>query len=515
MRLEKLTLQKIITGTMPKNSSMSHSIKKNTTVLLLASLYLLGGCAMPGQQEGELPAFLTNTTSWLPKEEPKETPKATQGTKNFEDGVHYEGDFKDGMRHGHGVQTWPDGARYEGEFKNDKREGHGLFIWPSKVQYEGDFTNGKRHGHGVYTWPNGAHYEGGYVEGQKDGPGIFTYPPDPAGQVVQERQVWSLDKLISSTPKEVVPPENNRSDAPRPSPAQTGNTDRPKNSRPGVDPLPPPGVQSKPNAIPPASAGSFRELPDRDAPAYPIPPKPLVSHTETIRQKLWSDPETGITLAFVPGGCFSMGNTHGESNEQPPHEVCLDPFWMGIHEITQRQWRQVIGWLPEQSIRSDHLPVGNVSWSDVEKFVQAINKRSGIQFRLPTEAQWEFACTGGGIDQDNCGKGPLKEVAWVEENANNQPHPPGELAPNRFGLFDMTGNLWEWAADWYSADYYRTAPRQNPTGPTVGLSRVFRGGGWLSPENSSFATMRHDMEPNRSYQLLGFRLSAPRVLGSP
>ncbi|MBF0436168.1 MAG: SUMF1/EgtB/PvdO family nonheme iron enzyme [Magnetococcales bacterium] len=491
--------------------------------LVLASMVLLSGCASSVFQ-GNDP---TSTNPRFALEESRTRNAPDWVSKDYEDGVHYEGQLQNGKRHGRGIQTWPDGARYEGEFQNDKRYGHGIFTWPSKERYEGAFVDGKRQGQGVYVWPNGAKFEGNYLDGQRDGAGTFTYPTDRAGKTVQERQVWNKDQLISKNLieplKQSVPQQQALSNT-----ATSGSTAQPnvlrkevKISQPTTT-APPPAADKSSLVAPPGTGNPLLSQPNpTPGPTPPVPPQTTspttvapstVTQADISRTTLWTDPQTGIILASIPGGCFIMGNDKGEKNEKPAHEVCVDDFWMGIHEITQKQWRQVMGWLPEQSIAADNLPVGNISWLDVERFVTMINKRSAVQFRIPTEAQWEYACSGGGQSKPYCGDGKVEELGWVEENAKNQPHPPGERTPNRFGLYDMTGNLWEWVADWYDREYYRDSPKQNPKGPTVGSSRTFRGGGWLTQGEFARATIRQDMDPTRSYPLLGFRLAAPRVM---
>ncbi|HIJ85245.1 MAG TPA: SUMF1/EgtB/PvdO family nonheme iron enzyme [Magnetococcales bacterium] len=326
-----------------------------------------------------------------------------------------------------------------------------------------------------------------------------------------------MDQLISSSPLDetVAEPKVAPSALLPKEPVEVGNQLADTRLARSSDAPPLDKTPTKPASVAPTTTGSLPEISGIGTPSKTPVTTSAVSQTEIPTTKLWSDPETGISLAFIPGGCFSMGSEQESENENPVHEVCLDSFWMGVHEITQKQWRQVLNWLPEQSVLDDRFPVGNVSWQGVDEFLQAINKRSGIHFRLPTEAQWEYACTGGGLDKFYCGEGAVQELGWVEENSDHRPHAPGELVSNRFGLYDMTGNLWEWVADWYGADYYRHSPQRNPTGPASGTSRVFRGGGWLSKAGVIRATMRHDMDPHRSYPLMGLRLAAPRVLGVP
>lgn len=528
---------------MNENTHSTETPRLQSFLALLASMIFFSGCALSNPQEDGSPNALTSITSWFVTEESKPDAVDTWGSKDFAGGVHYEGEFKDGLRHGRGVQTWPDGARYDGEFANDKRNGQGIFTWPSLARYEGMFVEGKRHGHGIFTWPNGARYEGNYRDGQRDGPGVFQHPPNEMGQIFKENQVWSMDKLVSGqtlsrSDKERVPGQVQK--GPLVESSLDGSSqkmtmsrrlsqeklDPPSQSAPLLAPIsddepkwvsverPSPGTT--PGAltigIPESQAMDLSKSKMAKSPEVALPKSPTM---DTLKSKMWSDPETGITLAFIPGGCFPMGSDLGRENEKPVHEVCLDSFWMGIQEVTQKQWRQVMGFLPKQSTVAEAMPVENVSWNAIDQFMRTINKRSGINFSLPTEAQWEYACTGGGLDHPHCGEGDVKTFAWITDNADNRPHLPGELSPNRFGLYDMTGNLWEWVADFYDENYYRHAPRQNPPGPSAGRSHVFRGGSWLSKPEFARASLRYDMDPNRSYSLLGFRVAASRVLGLP
>ncbi|MBF0107582.1 MAG: SUMF1/EgtB/PvdO family nonheme iron enzyme [Magnetococcales bacterium] len=469
---------------------------------LLSMTLLLGGCVVPDPSQDIAGQSLSTLGSWLGEPAILATAQKSQGTRDYPDGVRYEGEFKDGQRHGKGIQTWPDGARYEGTFSNDKRHGRGLFTWPTQARYEGEFVDGKRHGQGVYSWPNGARYEGTYLDGQRHGTGILSHPPDAQGMIKRERQVWNMDQRTFTSPMESIRKEDRAEIGQAVATSIPTPTLSPSFS---TSPVPNPELDRKETLRSNQTTGSATVPRGQEGSSVG-----KGSGTEKLPQ--WTDPETGITLVQVPRGCFLMGSDTWDENEKPPHEVCLDSFWIGAHEITQKQWRLVMNWMPEQSIQDDRLPVGNVSWQDVEQFFQELNKRSGVSMRLPTEAQWEFACTGGGVDQRHCGSGAITDLAWVEENSDNRPHAPGERAPNRFGLHDMSGNLWEWVADWYDADAYRYASRDNPDGPVMGKTRVYRGGGWLSRGDSVRATLRYDMDPKRSYHLLGFRPAATRVL---
>ncbi len=186
----------------------------------------------------------------------------------------------------------------------------------------------------------------------------------------------------------------------------------------------------------------------------------------------WRDPVTGMEFVWVPEGCFDMGSNEGESNEKPVHEVCVDGFWMGKYEVTQGQWEKVMGNNPSSFKASDSHPVETVSWNDVQDFIRKLNALGKGGFRLPTEAEWEYACRSGGKQETYCGGNDVNRVAWYWENSGEKTHPVGEKAANGLGLYDMSGNVWEWVSDWYKKDYYGKSPRNNPKGPSNGFYRL-------------------------------------------
>jgi formylglycine-generating enzyme required for sulfatase activity len=161
----------------------------------------------------------------------------------------------------------------------------------------------------------------------------------------------------------------------------------------------------------------------------------------------------------------------------------------------------------------DLLPVERVSWEDAQVFIATLNKKSGQQYRLPTEAEWEYAARGGNQSKgyQYSGSNDLKEVAWYDENSNNKTHPVGDLKPNELGLFDMSGNVWEWCQDWYDQKYYEFCKKNevlvNPVGPDKGFSRVLRGGGWSGSPQLCRAAYRYYLEPAYRNGSLGFRLA--------
>ena len=254
------------------------------------------------------------------------------------------------------------------------------------------------------------------------------------------------------------------------------------------------------------------------------PPKPEAARaTATPAPQpftVWSDPATGIPFVWLPGGCFQMGSPPDEPyrdlDESPTHEVCLQGFWMGKYEVTQAQWLQVMGRNPAYFVEQAAgqtaliLPVEQVSWHDAQEFLQKLNAASrspflkgnahpsplprgetqersplgrgeGWVFRLPSEAEWEYACRAGTSTPYSFGDDPnlLGEYAWHRDNSDAQTHPVGERAPNAWGLHDMHGNVWEWCADsWH--DTYLSAPSDGAARQAASRAerRVLRGGAW-------------------------------------
>ena len=219
---------------------------------------------------------------------------------------------------------------------------------------------------------------------------------------------------------------------------------------------------------------------------------------------IFRDNITGMELVYIPAGCFMMGSSadykYHQNDEGPVHEVCVDAFWMGKYPITQEQWRQIVGKIQ----RGGNYPVDQVSWNDVQDFIAKLNDQSGKNYRLPTEAEWEYACRAGGS-----GIYDLDAVAWYDKNSGGCSHPVGSNEANVFDLHDMLGNVWEWCADWYDATYYASSPKNNPCGPSSGLYRVFRGGGWKSASKRVRAAHRDRSLPSFRYCDLGFRLLLP------
>jgi sulfatase modifying factor 1 len=229
----------------------------------------------------------------------------------------------------------------------------------------------------------------------------------------------------------------------------------------------------------------------------------------------YTDSETGMVFVFVKGGCFDMGDifNEGDPDEKPVHQVCVEDFYIGKYEVTQGQWQSVQSSNPSIFVDCGaDCPVDHVSWSDAAEFIDLLNKRTGKSFRLPTEAEWEYAARSGGQRERYAGTNSdaeLGDYAWYVSNAGNQTHPVGQKKPNNLGIYDMTGNVWEWVADFYDNAYYKNSPRRDPQGLLTGMDRSLRGGSWRSGLSGSRVASRDKIYPGIKDYALGFRLALP------
>ncbi len=227
----------------------------------------------------------------------------------------------------------------------------------------------------------------------------------------------------------------------------------------------------------------------------------------------YKDPVTGMEFVSVQGGCYQMGDTFGdgESNEKPVHEVCVDDLYMGKYEVTQAQWQKVMGNNPSYFKNCDNCPVENVSWNDNQSFITTLTVRTGKGYRLPTEAEWEYAARSGGKKEKFAGGNALDSVAWYGNNSGSKTHAVGQKNPNGLGIYDMSGNVWEWMQDWYGNGYYASSPKNNPKGPDSGSVRVLRGGSGVSSPKDLRAAYRGWDGPGVRGTGSGFRLVVSSV----
>lgn len=224
----------------------------------------------------------------------------------------------------------------------------------------------------------------------------------------------------------------------------------------------------------------------------------------------FADVATGMEFVFVKGGCYEMGDTFGDGrgDEKPVHNVCVNDFYMGKYEVTQGQWQTVMGSNPSNFNNCGaNCPVEQVRWNDTQDFIGRLNGKTGRSYRLPTEAEWEYAARSGGKREKYAGGDDLDRVAWYSSNSGSRTHSVGTKAPNGLGLYDMSGNVWEWCQDWYGEKYYGESSKDNPRGPSSGQYRVLRGGAWYSKPEFVRAASRNWCEPAVRNNSSGFRLS--------
>jgi formylglycine-generating enzyme required for sulfatase activity len=219
----------------------------------------------------------------------------------------------------------------------------------------------------------------------------------------------------------------------------------------------------------------------------------------------------GMRLVWIPPGEFLMGSPTNEEgrydDEGPRHRVTLTKgFYLGVHEVTQRQWRTVMGDNPSH-FKGDDLPVESISWEEAVEFCRKLSTKEGVEYRLPTEAQWEYACRAGTTSRYNFGDSEvsLGEYAWYGGNSDGRTHPVGQKKANAFGLYDMHGNVWEWCQDWFGS--YAGGPVTDPLGPASGANRVGRGGGWYNNAGGCRSADRGAGAPGLRDVSVGLRLA--------
>ena len=224
-------------------------------------------------------------------------------------------------------------------------------------------------------------------------------------------------------------------------------------------------------------------------------------------------------LVYVDGGTFTMGATREQGSdasesEKPSHSVTLSSYHIGEAEVTQGLWQAVMGSLPSYissysyDLKGSQRPVCDVSWEDCQRFISRLNSLTGQHFHLPTEAQWEYAARGGSKSRGYkySGSNDVGNVAWYMDNTDlNGSHNVKTKSPNELGLYDMSGNVWEWCQDWYGS--YSSGSQTNPTGASSGFYRVVRGGSWGSLARDSRVSYRISGTPSYRYNYLGLRLA--------
>jgi formylglycine-generating enzyme required for sulfatase activity len=217
-------------------------------------------------------------------------------------------------------------------------------------------------------------------------------------------------------------------------------------------------------------------------------------------------PSTGMEFVHLPAGCSQMGSNNGFHFEQPVHEVCVDAFFIGRYEVTQKQWVEIMGDNSSKFI-GENRPVDRVSWLDAQAFIDKLNLAEATTlYRLPREAEWEYAARAGTTTEYYWGDKMDDDYLWYYGTSNFQTHDVGTKKANAFGLYDMLGNVWEWTGDWFGADYYQHSPRNNPQGPKSGKFRVRRGGSSANLISHVRSATRYRGKVEKRHHILGIRV---------
>ncbi len=226
-----------------------------------------------------------------------------------------------------------------------------------------------------------------------------------------------------------------------------------------------------------------------------------------------------FTMVRVEGVTFTMGATSEQTgaykDEKPAHQVTLSPYYIGQTEVTQALWEAVMGekptsdgypWGPKYGL-GDNYPAYRISYDDVLSFISKLNSLTGRTFRMPTEAEWDYAARGGNKSKGYrySGGNKLRKVGWYLDNSSSKTHLVAQKSANELGLYDMSGNVWEWCSDW--KDTYSLSPQTNPTGPITGSYRVLRGGGWDSNATNCRVAYRNVNTPTSRNYGVGVRLA--------
>jgi formylglycine-generating enzyme required for sulfatase activity len=248
--------------------------------------------------------------------------------------------------------------------------------------------------------------------------------------------------------------------------------------------------------------------------ANPVPVEDVAIETEITLQQDLTFNVNGVPfrMKYVEGGSFMMGASGDDSEafdfEKPAHKVTLDSYYIAETLVTQELWQAVMGSNPSFFKGDIHRPVEAVSWNDCQEFIKKLNRFTGKKFSLPTEAQWEYAARGGMKSKGYkfSGSNSLGDVAWYGEDLGST-HPVAQKQANELGLYDMTGNVWEWCHDWFGT--YSSIAQNNPQGLSSGVFRMLRGGSWFSGSRDCRVSCRNGSNPDRRFNYYGLRLSLP------
>ncbi len=229
-----------------------------------------------------------------------------------------------------------------------------------------------------------------------------------------------------------------------------------------------------------------------------------VKKEETPKPKVIIEPE----MVLVKSGSFQRETTNALGLFKKIHTLTLDSFYIGKYPVTQKEWKEIMESNPSH-FKGDDLPVERVNRNDVQEYLKKLNTKTGKTYRLPTEAEWEYAARGGASSAGYTysGSNNLDDVGWYAENSDSKTHTVGTRQPNELGIYDMSGNVWEWCSDWYDENYYKSSPGRNPQGPESGTMSVLRGGSWFNLAYACRSAYRNGNLPDVRYSDGSFRLA--------
>ena len=253
---------------------------------------------------------------------------------------------------------------------------------------------------------------------------------------------------------------------------------------------------------------AFSQTPGKDG-KQPVPPPPLDAKMAEVVKTIESK------MVQVPGGEFTMGCFNALDSEcvyfeKPRHKVTIATFYMAKYDVTQKEWKDITGKQAPGKYCAE-CPVVNVTWFEAQEFINKLNQLSGKNFRLPTEAEWEYAAKGGNQSHGfkYSGSNDAMEVAWYDTLISHEIHPVGKKKANELGLYDMSGDDWQWCSDWFDEKYYSTSPSNNPQGPQnmVTDNKAVRGGSWWGPMRDTRVATRDKWPPESKDDDVGFRIA--------
>jgi len=238
----------------------------------------------------------------------------------------------------------------------------------------------------------------------------------------------------------------------------------------------------------------------------------LIAEEVVFKVRLEYIPEEARNMVYIEGGKFRMGRSNGSPDEKPVHEVYLNSFYMGQYEVTVLEYKKFCTetnyLMPDKNIEwKDEHPITFIDWYDANAYCKWLSQKTGKKFRLPTEAEWEYAARGGNKSGNffYAGSDNINDVGWYKTNSAGAAHSSvGNLSPNELNLYDISGNVWEWCYDWYSDNYYEHSPKNNPNGPRIGKLKTGRGGSWHDPAVP--VTYRFYMSSTAGSNFMGFRV---------